>query len=222
MAKKKEQKKIIYCIPGLGQDERIFSKLQIKDAEIRYVKWITAKDEEDIPGYAARLADQIKEEEQEVYLLGVSLGGIMAIEIAELRPIKKIILISTVKNRKELPPSFEFMGKIPLRTNSFAKFLIDSQIILKPFLGKTDEAGLQLFNDMLKASDLDFIRWAWNHIPKWKYNKKLKAPYVHFHGTQDLVFPIKHIDEAITLAGATHFAIYDEIKKLNRLIELYL
>jgi pimeloyl-ACP methyl ester carboxylesterase len=114
------------------------------------------------------------------------------------------------------------MGRFPMKTNSFTKFLIEAQIFFKPFLGKTDEAGLKLFNDMLKSADLDFIRWAWNHIPEWKYNKKIKAPFVHLHGTQDLIFPIKHIDQAITLKGATHYAIYDEIKKLNRLIELYL
>ena len=219
----KEAKKIIYCIPGLGQDKRIFSRLQIGNAELRFIDWFEAKEEDDIPSYAAKIAKKITADDaEEVYLLGVSLGGVMCVEIAELIKVKKIILISTVKNRKELPPSFEWMGRFPIKKNSFPKFLIDAQIFFKPFLGKTDEEGMTLFQDMLRSSDLNFIRWAWNHIPNWRYNKKIKAQFIHLHGTNDLVFPIKHIDQAVTLKGATHYAIYDEAKKLNRLIELFL
>lgn len=222
MLKSAGAKKIIYCIPGLGQDERIFKKLKIKNAELRFINWEKAQKEDDIPSYALKLSKKIKGSEGDIYLLGVSLGGIMSVEIAKLIPVKKCILISTVKNKNELPPSFEWAGKFPMKTNSITKFLIDTQIFLKPFLDKTDEEGLKLFNEMLKSADLDLIRWAWNHIPNWKYKKEVNAPFIHFHGTQDLVFPIKHIDGAITLKGATHYAIYDEIKKLNQLIELYL
>ena len=222
MAISSETKKVIYCIPGLGQDKRIFKGLKIKNAEMRHVSWIKAEEKDNIASYAKKLCEQIDTSESEIYLLGVSLGGIMSVEIAELMPIKKCILISTVKNKKELPPSLDWAGKFPMKTNSITKFLIDTQIFLKPFLDKTDEEGLTLFNNMLKSADLDLIRWAWNHIPKWKYNKEVNATFVHFHGTQDLVFPIKYIDRAITLKGATHYAIYDEIKKLNQLIELSL
>ncbi len=222
MSEEKNSKKVIYCIPGLAQDERIFQKLKIKDAELRFLNWEKADPKDDIPAYAAKLAKRIDPQLDEVYLLGISLGGIMSIEIADLMPIKKCILISTVKNKNELPATFEWMGKLPMKTNSIAKFVIDSQIFFKPFLDKTDKEGLKLFNAMLKSADLDFIRWAWNHLPNWKYNKKVKAPFVHFHGTHDLIFPIKNIDQAITLKGGTHYTIYNEAKKLNQLIELYL
>lgn len=218
----KDTKRIIYCIPGLGQDERVFSHLKIHNTELRFLNWHKADPKDDIGSYARKLAAKIDSNQKEVYLLGVSLGGIMAVEIADLIPIKKCILISTVKNKNELPATFSWFGKVPVKTNSIPKFIIEAQIILKPFYGKTDEKGNQLFNEMLKSSDLNFIRWAWNHIPQWNYNKEVNAPFIHFHGTSDHIFPIKNIDQAITLKGATHYAIYDERKKLNQLIELYL
>lgn len=214
-------KKIVYCIPGLGQDHRVFEGLQIEHAELRFIDWIQAKEDEDIPAYAARLAEQI-ENVPNLYLMGVSLGGIMSVEIAKLIPVQKLILISTVKNRAEMPPSFEWMGKVPVKSNSIPKFLIDAQVILKPFYGKANEKGMELFEKMLKSSSLDFMRWAWNHIPEWNSKGEPKTPFIHLHGTADLVFPIKHIDQAITLKGATHFAIFNDKKKLNQLIELFL
>ena len=209
--------KVVYCIPGLGQDHRVFEGLKIDNAEMRYLDWIKAKEDEDIPTYAARLAKKI-EEVPNLYLLGVSLGGIMSVEIAKLIPVKKLILISTVKSRSELPPTFEWMGKIPMKSNSLPKFVIDAQSLLKPFYGKANQKGIDLFEKMLKSTNPDFIRWAWNHIPEWKSKGEPKVPFVHIHGTSDLVFPIKHIDEALTLKGATHFAIFNDLKKINRLI----
>lgn len=215
------KKKVIYCIPGLGQDDRVFSDLEIKNAELRFLNWEAAQAKEDIPAYAARLAKRIDPDEKELYLLGVSLGGIMAVELAKILKVKKIILISTVKNRDELPASFHWLGKVPVTSNSIPKFIIDAQVVLKPFYGKANSAGVDLFEEMLHDASLDFLRWAWNQIPKWKNEEKVNAPFIHLHGTSDLIFPIKNIDCAITLKGATHFAIFNDKKKLNQLIELY-
>jgi pimeloyl-ACP methyl ester carboxylesterase len=216
-----ESKRIIYCIPGLGQDHRVFEGLKIKDSELRFIDWIEAKEDEDIPTYAARLAEQI-EKVPNLYLLGVSLGGIMSVEIAKLIPVKKLILISTVKNRSEMPPTFEWMGKVPIKSNSLPKFAIEAQVVLKPFYGKANQKGIALFEKMLRAASLDFIRWAWNHIPEWKSKGEPKSPFIHLHGTADLVFPIKHIDQAITLKGATHFAIFNDMEKINSILEKHL
>lgn len=214
-------KRIIYCIPGLGQDHRVFEGLEIEHAELRFIDWIEAKEDEDIPAYAARLAEKI-EKVSNLYLLGVSLGGIMSVEIAKLIPVKKLILISTVKNRSELPASFEWMGKIPMKSNSLPKFVIEAQVLLKPFYGKANQKGIELFEEMLRSASIDFIRWAWNRIPEWNSKGEPKAPFLHIHGTADLVFPIKHIDQALTLKGATHFAIFNDLEKINQLINTHM
>jgi len=214
--------KVVYCIPGLGQDKRVFNGLEIAGAELRFLDWIEAKEEEDIATYAIRFAEQIEKDHPNLYLLGVSLGGILAIEIARHLSVKKLILISTVKNRAEMPPSFEWMGRVPVKSNSLPKFIIEAQVTLKPFYGKANQEGIELFGKMLKSASLDFIRWAWNSIPEWKYKKEPNTPFIHLHGTADLVFPIKHIDQAITLKGATHFAIFNDMKKINGILSKHI
>lgn len=208
----------LYCIPGLGLDHRLFSKLSIPSAEIKVIDWIEPLKSESIKSYAERLADEIPKEE-EVYLLGVSLGGIMSIEIAQIRNVKKLYLISTVKNAAEMPKYMAWLDRIPEQSKTAAKFAIEASIALKPFYDKASDEGNLLFHKMLKSASIDFINWGIKAIAKWKGVERLETPFLHLHGTDDLVFPIKNIDQALTLKGGTHYTIYNEAEKISNIIE---
>src|SRR5436190_16440913 len=56
---------------------------------------------ESLQQYAERMRAEINEEEP--VLMGLSFGGMVCTEIAKQIPVKKIILISSVKSSKELP-----------------------------------------------------------------------------------------------------------------------
>ena len=53
------QKPIIYCIPGLGLDHRLFEKLSISGVELKYIDYIEPLSDEPIAGYAKRLSEKI-------------------------------------------------------------------------------------------------------------------------------------------------------------------
>ena len=93
--------KTIYCISGLGADERAFSKLHVDGYEIRCIPWLTPEPGENIDAYAARMRAGIIEEKP--ILCGLSFGGMMSIEISKQMPVDKLILISSIKSIKELP-----------------------------------------------------------------------------------------------------------------------
>jgi len=69
----------IYCISGLGADRRVFKNLKL-EAELIFVDWIIPKKKEHISSYASRLATVINQDE-EFGLLGVSFGGLIAVEM---------------------------------------------------------------------------------------------------------------------------------------------
>ena len=48
--------KTIYCISGLGADERAFSKLRVKGYELKVIPWLIPGQNETIQEYAARMA----------------------------------------------------------------------------------------------------------------------------------------------------------------------
>jgi pimeloyl-ACP methyl ester carboxylesterase len=93
--------KTIYCISGLGADERAFSKLKIKDFKLKVINWLMPEPNETIEHYATRMRATITEENP--VLMGLSFGGMICTEIAKQIPVEKIIIISSIKSSKELP-----------------------------------------------------------------------------------------------------------------------
>ena len=87
----------IYVFSGLGADERVFSEMTFGGKNVIHVKWISPVKEESISDYAKRISTVIKEPDP--VLIGYSFGGLIAIEISKLMPVKKIILLASVKNQ---------------------------------------------------------------------------------------------------------------------------
>ena len=213
-------KEILYCIPGLGLDHRVFEKLQLNHFELRFLDWIPAKKEESMSSYAKRLANGI--EANSFSLLGVSLGGIAAIEISKIKKVNQLILISTIKHQDEMPMYLKWMNKFPANRVGAAKMGIELSIALKPFYDKANKKGNELFQTMVRDSSPEFINWGVRVISKWESKTPIKVPYLHLHGTEDLVFPIKNIDNAVTIKGGTHFMIYNDATIISTRIDDYL
>jgi predicted esterase YcpF (UPF0227 family) len=85
----------LYLIGGLGADERVFQLLNL-NIETQFIKWIEHEPQEELKSYVNRLKNQINQEE-EFGLLGVSFGGIIAIEISKLIKPKFVIVLSSVE-----------------------------------------------------------------------------------------------------------------------------
>src|SRR6187402_1248228 len=104
--------KTIYCISGLGADERAFSRLKVEGYRIRCLPWLTPEPGESINAYATRMRAEIIEENP--ILCGLSFGGMMSIEISKQIPVEKLILISSIKSVKELPRWMKTCGFLRL------------------------------------------------------------------------------------------------------------
>jgi len=212
------KKELIYCLPGLGLDHRVFKHLKINHAELKFIDWIDPEEEEGLESYANRMSN-ILPTEVAYSLLGVSLGGIISIEISKIKPVKHLFLISTIKNVDEMPTYLKWMNKFPLKNQQAAKFAVDASIALKPFYDKTDRSGQELFKSMVKATKTNFINWGVKQIGKWQQKGLPKIPFSHYHGTEDLIFPIKNVDQATTIRGGTHYMIYNDGEKISGLID---
>ncbi len=210
-------KPIIYCIPGLGLDHRLFSKLSIEGAELKFLDYMQPIEKESISDYAKRLADKI--EDDTFSILGMSLGGILAVEISRIKKVEHLFLISTVKNKSEVPSIFKYMDLLPTKNKTASKLAIDASVAFKPYYDKSDEAGNKLFEAMIHAASHEQLAWGVKEIAAWKFDEKLECPFYHIHGTADLIFPIKNIDQAETLKGATHYMMYNNAAEVSKRIE---
>lgn len=207
----------IYCLPGLGLDHRLFSRLKLRNAELHFIDWLAPQDAEDLKAYSKRIAELLPT--HPISLLGVSLGGIVSIEIAKIRTVNHLFLISTIKNRNEMPSFLKWMNRFPINSKQMAHFAMNASVALKPFYDKADKEGNLLFKEMVQATQANFINWGVNQIAQWDNTAPLNADFTHIHGTEDLIFPIKNIDRAITIKGGTHFAIYNDAEKISAIID---
>jgi esterase/lipase len=102
--------KELYIFSGLGADESIFQRLDFSGFNTNFIKWIVPNDKETIENYATRLIDQITSTKP--ILIGLSFGGLMAVEVAKQIGPEKVILISSAKTKKEIPCYYRWAGQV--------------------------------------------------------------------------------------------------------------
>lgn len=208
----------VYCIPGFGVDDKIFSKLKIKNAELHYINWLTPLPKEDFTAYCKRMAAFVIDENP--VLLGVSFGGMVALEIAKLRPVQQIILISSVKNSKELPAQLRLIGKLKLNKIFPVKKIKDSDKFYEMAnrrLGAVTDEEKTFANAYRRNANLDYVNWSFNQILNWKNNDYPKN-IVHIHGSRDMIFPIKNIHPTHIIDGGTHMMVMNRAAEISNII----
>lgn len=212
--------KRIYCISGLGADHRVFENLGCDELEMVPVKWMDPIQNESMHDYAVRMADQIRDENP--VLLGLSFGGMMAIELSRILQVQKIFLISSIKSGSELPRWMSLCGKFHLE-----KYLPDRQIgtvkplrLLRPiqnyFLGVTNEREKKIANEFRDTVDPVYLKWSLHQVLTWN-NREWPKQIIHIHGDKDHIFPIKKVKPDYTIRGGGHFMVmnrYEEIRKI--------
>lgn len=205
----------IYCISGLGADERIFSKLTLPGRTLTPLQWIRPQKEERIEEYAKRMTSQIPTDQP--ILMGVSFGGMMAIEMAKICPAAKVILISSVKSREELPGWMKWSGR--LRLNKLLPRNPPRWTRLESdFLGTETAEEVELVRVFSETADRDYLSWALGQVINWR-NEWQPSSLFHIHGTIDRTFPLKNIRATHIVRGGGHFMVMNRAAEVSTIIE---
>ncbi|MGV8994487.1 MAG: alpha/beta hydrolase [Flavobacterium sp.] len=169
----------IYIFSGLGADERVFQKLDFSGIDVTFITWIIPLEKESIEQYATRLLNQIPSKNPIV--IGLSFGGIMAVEIAKQIETKKIILIASAKTKDEIPFYFRLVGKLNLHKILPASLLKSSNLVTNWFFGTCTLEDKQLLKQILIDTNPFFLKWALDKVAKWK---NVDQPKNIFHITE--------------------------------------
>lgn len=212
-------KKQIYCISGLGADEKIFSNLNINGYELNYIPWIRPHKKEKIDSYAKRMGEYIKTDA--AVLIGVSFGGMIGIEIAKQIQLEKLIIISSIKSKGEMPRWMKAAGKLKLDKilpTSLHKY---TEKIGNKRLGVSTKEEKEMVRSYRKNADLVFADWAISQIVNWK-NAWQPENIIHIHGDKDKIFPVKKIHPTCVIKDGTHMMIYNRAKEISEYIDMEL
>lgn len=205
--------KQIYLVSGLGADERVFEYLDLRPYKQTCLKWISPKEDETIEHYAARLCEQIKTENP--ILIGVSFGGMIAVEIGKLIKTEKIILISSAKSKEDIPLHYRVAGAINFNKLMPKGGLQKMHSVIAWFFGVASEEERELLKDIINSTDERFVQWAIDHIINWE-NETVLPNAVLIHGTSDRLLSSSTPDYSIKDGG--HFMIVNRCAEVSALI----
>ncbi len=102
-------------MPGLAAGSKIFEHIRLdKDKfEFKFLEWIIPDSpDESLEHYAKRMCEKIIHPNH--VLVGVSFGGIIVQEMSKFIHPDKIIIISSIKNKNEIPKRLKFFQKSKL------------------------------------------------------------------------------------------------------------
>lgn len=214
------QKTSIYFVPGLAASKEIFRNISFPEAtyEMHIVEWLIPEKKEALKSYAKRMAAMIPQEN--AVLIGVSFGGVVAQEMSKFLTLKKLIIISSVKTRKELPRRLKFARKTWAYKLVPTSLVLSAKDLTRFAIGPKTEKRLKLYQEYLHVRDKQYLDWAIENMVCWKRTKKIKG-VKHIHGDADVVFPSKNIKTKHIIKGGTHVMILNRGKQVaEKIMEL--
>lgn len=212
-------KKHIYCIPGLGASSKIFEYINLpeNEFEMHFLDWISPLNlNEDLKSYSERLSNNIREEN--IYLIGVSFGGVIAQEIARKLSVHKVILISSIKHESEIPNRLNVLKNLKFYYLAPLFGMFNYEKLQKLAVGKMLKRKLFLYNKYMKISDKLYLIWATKNMLKWK-QKEAPTNLVHLHGDKDIIFPSKYLNNFIRIENGRHEMVLTHAKKISNLLK---
>ncbi|WP_396150475.1 alpha/beta fold hydrolase [Flavobacterium sp.] len=204
----------VYFMPGLAASTSIFERIELPQDqfEMFLLEWILPNPKESLTDYVIRLSESVKHKNP--VLIGVSFGGVIVQEMAKVIPVKKTIIISSVKSNKEFPRRLKIAKSTKVYKLLPTGLVQNVEALSKFAYGDTVKQRLKLYDRYLCVRDKCYLDWAIETIILWDRTDP-DANVVHIHGDADDVFPIKYIQDCTVVKGGTHIMILNKFKWLN-------
>ena len=208
-------KPTIYIISGLGADKRMFQNFSFEGYNVIHIDWIFPLENETLQNYALRISENIKDEK--AFLIGLSFGGIISVEISKIKKFKKVFLLSSAKTKFEIPFYYRVLGKLNLLKIIPNSILKRVNYLTYLVFGAKTNFEKNLLKDIIKNTDKHFLKWALHQIMNWK-NENYSENIVHIQGDSDLILPHNFIKYDYLIKGGTHFMTLNQSKEIETII----
>jgi len=217
----------VYCISGLGADHRIFARLHVHGLEFRPLPWFMPLDEEQMRAYALRMSAGINDKNP--ILLGVSFGGMMAIEISKLIPGSTVIILSSIRERWQMPfwikagSWFHLYKLVSPQSVRGSLSLFGGRLprLENYLLGVETAEDARLCREFREQADPNFIGWAIRRIVNWQ-NDWAPASFYHIHGGKDRMFPLRRVEATNIVPDGGHLMVFNRAEEVSQLLGLIL
>jgi len=204
----------IYGIGGLGVDERVFSELSL-NFKITVLPWIKPDTGESLSEYAKRFSERI-DQSVPFIIVGISFGGMLAIELSKLLKPEQVILISSATQREEIPLIFRLIVRAGVLKQMPSFLMKPPPFVANWFFGVKEEKYKSVLQQIISETNTDFLRWALAEIGKWDNQHQPKS-LSRIHGTADRLLKCYDSD-AINIKKGGHFMIMDKAGEVSDIL----
>lgn len=205
----------VYFMPGMAANPSIFEHIKLPEDkfQVHWLEWLLPEPKESLKDYALRMNSFI--EHENIALIGVSFGGIVVQEMSKYLTLKRLIIISSVKQRGELPRRMRYASNKGLVKFIPTSLLNHIEQFEKIAFGEYLKKRAKLYKKYLSMRDVSYVDWAIENMINWDCKDPIPG-IVHIHGDQDVVFPYKYIQECITVEGGTHIMVVNRFRWFNK------
>jgi pimeloyl-ACP methyl ester carboxylesterase len=213
-----DKQKTIYLFSGLGADSTIFVNLKLPGYHKVYISWIPPLPNETLAQYAGRIKSQIKVENP--YIVGLSFGGMVAVEVSKQVAIDKMVLISSARTKKELNRVQSFFMRLGLYRIIPGSLLRHTNFLTYRYFGTKTPIDKKALAELLKHTDIKFFRWALKSIACWD-NKVPPERTIQIHGTADRIIASRLVHPEYRIKGGGHLMVFDKADTISKIITNY-
>jgi pimeloyl-ACP methyl ester carboxylesterase len=208
----------IYLLPGVGCDARLFERLDLPGFDVVKLEWPRFEAQDTLAGIAERIRAQVRAGEPHV-LVGVSMGGMVAQELALLTKPEKVVLISSWKGPQEWPMHVRWGARLGLH-RVIREWTMRASWPVKRLMDPREGAVDRLLWDMALAQSARQLRHGTAAIMRW-HGSRWQGPLVRIHGDRDIVtplrFPVDHV-----VKGGQHVMVLTKAAEVSHLLALSL
>ncbi len=185
-----------FILPGMGASAAMYNALKHKvDFEINFLNWPVYRGEKTYSEVARRVVSDYNINDGDI-VGGSSLGGMVALEIADIINPEAIILLGSAVSSKEVQNLLSLLSPLASITP-----ISDVQLLV----GKNKNLVSSMFAD----SDTEFIRAMCQHLNSWSGYRGSLEKVFRLHGRKDLIIPCPAsgcdvVEDAGHLLAITH------------------
>lgn len=180
-------------LPGMGANSNMYPLNNYEIIEnIHFINWPDYDGEQTFEEIAEKIINQHRID-QSFTIGGSSLGGMVAIEIAKITNIKKVILIGSATNPNFINPLLQKLSNLteitPIK-------------LIQTLTGKVNKSLSNEVLSMFEESNEKFIRAMCKALFRWEGLGNYNCKYFQIHGEKDMViFPPKKNVKIISGGG---------------------
>lgn len=194
-----------YCIGGIATNELLYAYPMAHIPGSVYLPFPEHSAKDTLGSYARKFMPLI-DTSKPFHLVANSMGGMMAMELCKhIRP-EKIVLVSSVKCRAEMPWRLRQLKYSKLHKLVSGKTFIAGVHHGSRFVREIYHIpGLRdIVIEMARQNRPDFLQWCVHAIVNWDGAADYRKDIIHLHGTRDNMFPIKNLEHIIPVDGGSH------------------